>query len=54
MVMLQTMVTWLYLAFTGAVAALLIWNLVGTRKWQEEALYVLVLIPFVLRIFGLK
>jgi hypothetical protein len=36
------------------VAVLLVWNLIRTRKWEEEILYVIVLVPFLLRLFRLK
>jgi len=36
------------------VAALLVWNIVKSRKWQDEILYVIVLIPFLLRLLRLK
>jgi hypothetical protein len=32
----------------------MIYNFVKSKKWEEEALYVIVLIPFLLRLFGLK
>jgi hypothetical protein len=48
------MVTILYLALAAYAAFFMIWNFVKSKKWEEEALYVIVLIPFLLRIFGLK
>ncbi|MCJ7587147.1 MAG: hypothetical protein MUQ00_04500 [Candidatus Aminicenantes bacterium] len=47
-------VTILYYLLTAAVAALLVWNIVKSRKWQDEILYVIVLIPFLLRLLRLK
>ena len=47
-------VTILYLGLTAYAAIFLIYNFVKAKKWEEEALYVIVLIPFLLRIFGLK
>jgi hypothetical protein len=32
----------------------MVWNLIRSRKWQEEVLYVVVLLPFVLRLLRLK
>jgi hypothetical protein len=54
MVLLQSAVTVLYYALVAWVAALMIWNLVRTRDWREEVLYVIVLVPFLLRLFRLK
>ncbi|MBN2206527.1 MAG: hypothetical protein JW742_03905 [Candidatus Aminicenantes bacterium] len=47
-------VTVLYYLITAAVAALLVANIVKSRKWQDEVLYVIVLIPFLLRLLRLK
>ncbi len=54
MVMLQTLVTFLYYALVAFVSVMLVWNLTRTREWKEEVLYVIVLIPFLLRLFRLK
>jgi hypothetical protein len=47
-------VTILYYLLAAFVAALLVWNIVKSRKWQDEILYVIVLIPFLLRLLRLK
>ncbi|MCX6558925.1 MAG: hypothetical protein NTZ26_00290 [Candidatus Aminicenantes bacterium] len=47
-------VTILYYILVAFAAGLMIWNIFKTKKWQEEALYVIVLIPFLLRLFRLK
>jgi ABC-type spermidine/putrescine transport system permease subunit I len=47
-------VTILYYLLTAFAAALIVWNIAKSRKWQEELLYVLVLIPFLLRLLRLK
>ncbi len=49
--MIITVLYYLMVAFT---AALMIWNLLKSRKWQEEALYMIVLLPFLLRLLRLK
>ena len=54
MIMLQTMVTILYYALVAFVSVLLVWNLVRSRDWKEEVLYVIVIVPFLLRLFRLK
>ncbi|MFO7733018.1 MAG: hypothetical protein R6X21_05140 [Candidatus Aminicenantes bacterium] len=48
------MITVLYYALTAFVAVLLVWNFIDRKKWQEEVLYVIVLLPFVLRLLRLK
>jgi len=44
----------LYYLLTGFIALLLIANLLRSKKWQEEILYILVLMPFLLRLLRLK
>jgi ABC-type spermidine/putrescine transport system permease subunit I len=48
------MVTILYYALIAYVTALIIWNLVKSRKWQDELLYIIILMPFLLRLLRLK
>jgi len=47
-------VTSLYYLLVAYVAALLVANLVRSRKWEQDVLYVLVLVPFLLRLLRLK
>ena len=47
-------ITWLYYLLVAYVVVLMVWNLLKSRKWQEELLYVVVLLPFVLRLLRLK
>jgi hypothetical protein len=54
MVILQTIITTVYYCLIAYVAVILIWNLSKTRKWEQEVLYIIVLIPFLLRLFRLK
>jgi len=54
MTTLQMLITAIYYALVAYVAAILIWNLSKTRKWEQEVLYIVVLIPFLLRLFRLK
>jgi uncharacterized membrane protein len=51
---MQTIVTVLYYLLTAYVAVLIVWNFLKRKNWQEEALYVIVLIPFLLRLLRLK
>ena len=54
MVMIQAAVSVLYYLLVAFVAGLMIWNFRRSKKWEEEVLYVIVLIPFLLRLFRLK
>jgi hypothetical protein len=47
-------ITILYYLLTGYIALLIIWNLLKSKKWQEEILYIIILLPFLLRLFRLK
>ncbi|HYA48646.1 MAG TPA: hypothetical protein VEG35_03010 [Burkholderiales bacterium] len=47
-------VTVLYYLMTAFIAVLLVWNFLKRKNWQEEVLYIIVLIPFVLRLLRLK
>jgi hypothetical protein len=51
---IEMVITVLYYLLTGAIAFLMIHNFIRSKKWQEEALYILVLLPFLLRLFRLK
>ena len=54
MVLLQSLVTVLYYLLVAFVSVMMIWNLIRSRDWKEEVLYVIVLVPFLLRLFQLK
>ena len=47
-------VTLLYYALVAFVSAILAVNLLKSKKWERDVLYVLVLIPFLLRLLRLK
>ena len=47
-------ITIFYYLLVAFVVVLMGWNLVKSRKGQEEILYVIVLLPFVLRLLRLK
>jgi DMSO reductase anchor subunit len=51
---MNTIVTVLYYLLTAFVAGLLVWNFLKRKSWQEEVLYVLVLLPVILRLLRLK
>ena len=46
--------TILYYLLTGYIAYLIIRNLLKSKKWDEEILYIIILMPFLLRLFRLK
>jgi hypothetical protein len=54
MTFIQSVVSLLYYILVAYVVVLLVWNFIRSRKWDEELLYVIVLIPFLLRLFRLK
>ena len=54
MILIQSAITLLYQLLIAFVAVLLVWNLIRSKKWEEEVLLVIVLVPFLLRLFGLK
>jgi hypothetical protein len=47
-------VTLLYYALVAFVSVVLIYNLWKSQDWEKDVLYILVLIPFLLRLFRLK
>jgi uncharacterized membrane protein len=47
-------VTLLYYALVAFVSAILVVNLLKSKKWERDVLYVLVLLPFLLRLLRLK
>jgi hypothetical protein len=47
-------VTVLYYVLIAYIAGLIVWNLFKSRKWQDELLYVIILMPFILRLLRLK
>jgi len=51
---MDTIVTLLYYLLTAYIAVLLVRNFLKRKNWQEEVLYIIVLIPFVLRLLRLK
>lgn len=54
MITLQTVITLAYYALTAGAAALLVRNFLKAKSWDREVLYLIVLVPFLLRVFRLK
>jgi len=52
--MLNGWIVLIYYVLVAYVALLLVWNLARARSWEREALYIIVLLPFLLRLFRLK
>ena len=50
----MVIVTALYYVMVAYVSLLLIWSLVKSTRWERDVLYILVLLPFLLRLFRLK
>ncbi len=48
------MVTFLYYLMVAFISALLVSNLLRSRRWERDVLYVIVLLPFLLRLLRLK
>jgi hypothetical protein len=51
---LQSIITLAYYALTAGAAALLVYNFVKAKSWEREVLYLIVLVPFLLRVLHLK
>ena len=51
---MELVVSIIYYGLVGFVSALLIYNLIKAKEWQKEVLYILVLVPFLLKLFMLK
>lgn len=51
---MSALITIAYYAMTAFAAVLLIWNFIKGKRWQDEVLYLIVLIPFLLRALRLK
>jgi uncharacterized protein YqhQ len=52
--MLTTLISVLYYAFIAFIVVLTLYNLIKTKDWKKEIIYVVILIPFLLRLLMLK
>lgn len=50
----MVVVTILYYVMVGYVSLLLLHGLITSKRWERDVLYILVLIPFLLRLLRLK
>ncbi len=48
------MITILYYILIALIIVLMVANLIKSKKWQDELLYIIVLMPFLLRLLRLK
>jgi hypothetical protein len=51
---LTNLITIAYYALVAYVSVVLIYCLVKSKSWEKEVLYLVVLLPFLLRLFRLK
>ncbi len=54
MVVLSSIVTVIYYLLVAYIVFIIVRNLIRTREWEKEILYIVVLLPFLLRLFRLK
>jgi hypothetical protein len=54
MVMLGGIVTIIYYLLVAFIVFIMIRNLIRTKHWETEVLYVVVMLPLLLRLFRLK
>ncbi len=52
--LLSGIITIIYYVLIAYVAVMMIWNLIRTKEWRKEVLYIIVLLPFLLRLLRLK
>jgi len=52
--MFTNLITILYYGLVAFVSIILVYNLLKSKSWDRELLYIVVLIPFLLRLFMLK
>ena len=51
---METLITLLYYLLTAYIVFLVLWNFLKSKKWQDEILYIIILMPFLLRLLRLK
>jgi hypothetical protein len=51
---LSTTISVLYYALIAFIVVLIIYNMIRTKDWKKEIVYIIILIPFLLRLFMLK
>lgn len=51
---MESLITFVYYALVGYICVLLAYNFLKSRSREREILYLVVLLPFLLRLFRLK
>lgn len=51
---LTPVITVLYYALIAFIVVLIIYNMIKTKDWKKEIVYMIILIPFLLRLLMLK
>jgi hypothetical protein len=51
---LMSIITIIYYVLVAYISVILVYNLIKCKAWEKEILYIVVLIPFLLRLFRLK
>ena len=54
MIWLSNLISIIYYLFIAYIGVIIILNLIKNRRWSDDILYVIVLLPFLLRLFRLK
>ncbi len=52
--LLTSLITIAYYALVAYVSLMLVYCLIKSKSWEKEVLYIVVLLPFLLRLFMLK
>ncbi len=51
---LTTIISVLYYALIAFIVVLIIYNMIKAKEWKKEIIYIVILLPFLLRLFLLK
>lgn len=51
---LTSLISIIYYALVAYVSVVILYSLMKSKSWEKELLYIVVLIPFLLRLFMLK
>ncbi|MFO7617242.1 MAG: hypothetical protein R6V75_08315 [Bacteroidales bacterium] len=51
---MPTLISIIYYAFVAFIVVLIVYNLIRTRDWKKELIYIVILMPFLLRLLMLK
>jgi uncharacterized membrane protein len=51
---LTPLISTLYYALIAFIVVLIIYNMIKTKDWKKEVVYIIILIPFLLRLFMIK